>query len=49
MRGDRLAADVGLATGLSISPAIFARETWDRFRAQERALVMDIEREGIAL
>jgi predicted nucleotidyltransferase len=44
-----LASDISLATGLSISPTIFARETWDRFRAQERPLVMDIEREGVPL
>ena len=44
-----LAVDIGLASGLSISPTIFARETWDRFRAQERPLVMDIERDGVPL
>jgi len=44
-----LATDIGLARGLSISPTLFDRETWERYRAQERPLVMDIEREGIAL
>ena len=44
-----LAADIGLGDRPLISPAIFSRDTWDRFRAQERPLVMDIEREGIAL
>jgi hypothetical protein len=41
--------DVGLSCGLSISPTVFARQTWDRFRDEERPLVMDIVREGIAL
>ena len=44
-----LATDIGLATGVSISPTLFSRDTWDRFRAQERPLVMDIEREGVPL
>jgi uncharacterized protein len=44
-----LATDISLATGLSISPTLFARETWDRFRAQERPLVMDILRDGVPL
>jgi predicted nucleotidyltransferase len=44
-----LATDIGLERGLSISPTLFDRATWERYRAQERPLVMDIEREGIAL
>jgi predicted nucleotidyltransferase len=44
-----LATDVGLECGLAISPTVFARETWNRFREEERPLVMDIEREGIVL
>jgi predicted nucleotidyltransferase len=44
-----LATDIGLSCGLSISPTVFARQTWDRFRDEERPLVMDIVRDGIAL
>jgi len=44
-----LAADVGLAHGLSISPTVFDRTTFERWRAQGRALVIDIERDGIRL
>lgn len=44
-----LATDLGLPYDLRISPTIFDRETYERWRRQERALVMDIEREGVAL
>ena len=44
-----LASDVGLEYGLSLSPTVFARDTWERWRAQDRPLTRDIEREGIRL
>jgi predicted nucleotidyltransferase len=44
-----VATDVGLERGLSISPTLFDRATWERFRAQQRPLVMDIERDGVPL
>ncbi|MGH9380106.1 MAG: nucleotidyltransferase domain-containing protein, partial [Thermoanaerobaculia bacterium] len=44
-----LATDVGLPLDLHISPTIFDRETWERWRRQERPLVMDIERDGVRL
>lgn len=44
-----LATDIGLPVDLRISPAIFDRETYERWRRQERALVVDIEREGVPL
>jgi predicted nucleotidyltransferase len=44
-----LATDLGLARELHISPTILDRETYDRWRAQERPLVMDIENEGLPL
>lgn len=44
-----LAADVGLEHDLWISPTLFDRSTYERWRRQERALVADIEREGTAL
>lgn len=42
-----LATDTGLAHGLLLSPTVFDRETWETWRRQERALVRDIEREGV--
>lgn len=44
-----LAADVGLAHDLIVSPTVFDRATYERWRRQERPLLMDIEREGVAL
>ena len=44
-----LAADIGLELDLMLSPTVFDRETWERWRAQDRPLTRDIEQEGIAL
>jgi predicted nucleotidyltransferase len=44
-----LATDVGLPFDLRISPTIFDRKTYEHWREQERPLVMDIERDGVAL
>ena len=44
-----LATDIGLAQGLTLSPTVFDEATWERWRAQDRPLVRDIEREGIPL
>lgn len=44
-----LATDIGLPNHLLLSPTVFDLETYERWRAQERPLVMDIEREGVAL
>lgn len=44
-----LATDAGLPYDLRISPTLFDRETYERWRRHERALVMDIEREGVPL
>lgn len=44
-----LATDTGLEHDLLLSPAIFERSTYERWLEQERPLVMDIEREGVAL
>jgi len=44
-----LATDVGLSVELLISPTIFDHETYERWREQERPLVMDIERDGVPL
>lgn len=44
-----LAADVGLEHDLLLSPTVFDRATYERWRRQERPLAMDIEREGIPL
>jgi predicted nucleotidyltransferase len=44
-----LATDIGLPLDLRISPSIFDRETYALWRAQERPLVADIEREGVPL
>lgn len=42
-----LATDTGLPHDLLLSPTVFDRETYEAWRRQERALVMDIEREGV--
>ena len=44
-----LAADMGLAHDLMFSPTVFDRETWERWRAQDRPLIRDIDTEGIRL
>ena len=44
-----LATDIGLAQGLTLSPTVFDEATWERWRAQDRPLVRDIEQEGIPL
>ena len=42
-----LAADIGLEHDLMLSPTVFDRKTYERWRAQDRRLVRDIETEGI--
>lgn len=44
-----LATDTGLPHQLLLSPTVFDRKTYETWRRQERALVLDIEREGIPL
>jgi predicted nucleotidyltransferase len=44
-----LATDIGLPHHLLLSPTVFDLETYERWRARERPLVMDIERDGVAL
>jgi predicted nucleotidyltransferase len=44
-----LATDAGLPFDLRISPTVFDRQTYERWRRQERPLVMDIERDGVPL
>lgn len=44
-----LATDTGMPHDLRLSPTVFDRKTWEKWRAQERRIVMDIEREGVEL
>jgi len=44
-----LATDIGMPHDVRLSPTVFDRATWDKWRAQERRIVMDIEREGVEL
>jgi predicted nucleotidyltransferase len=44
-----LAADLGLAHDLMLSPTVFDRETYERWCVQDRPLTRDIEHEGIRL
>lgn len=44
-----LASTIGLEHDVLLSPTVLDRETFERWRAQERLLVMDIEREGLPL
>jgi predicted nucleotidyltransferase len=44
-----LAASIGLEHDVLLSPTVLDRETFQRWRAQERLLVMDIQREGLPL
>ena len=41
-----LSADIGLAHCVLLSATVLDRATFERWRRQERALVLDIEREG---
>ena len=43
-----LSADIGLEHDVLLSPTVLDRATFDHWRAQERPLVMDIERDGLA-
>jgi predicted nucleotidyltransferase len=42
-----IATDTGLPRDLLLSPTVFDRATWELWRSHERALVMDVEREGV--
>jgi predicted nucleotidyltransferase len=44
-----LATDIGEPRDLRLSPTLFDRTTWERWREQERALVLDILGEGVPL
>ena len=44
-----LATVIGLRHDLILSPTVFDRQTWERWRAQDRPLVRDIENQGIRL
>ena len=44
-----LAARIGLEHGVLLSPTVLDRATFERWRAQERLLVMDIPRDGLPL
>jgi hypothetical protein len=44
-----LATDVGIVYGLSLSPTVFDRAAYERWRAQDRPLTRAIEQEGIRL
>ena len=44
-----LSTDIGLAHDVLLSPTVLDRATFERWRAQERPLVMDIERDGVSL
>lgn len=44
-----LASSIGLEHDVLLSPTVLDRETFERWRAQERLLVLDIEREGLPL
>ena len=42
-----LSTDLGLEHDMLLSPSVLDRATFDRWRTQERPLVMDIERDGL--
>jgi len=42
-----LATDIGMPRDLLLSPTVFDRATWELWRSHERALVLDVEREGV--
>jgi predicted nucleotidyltransferase len=44
-----LATDLGLAREVRLSPTLFDRQTFERWQRQERALVVDVLREGLPL
>ena len=44
-----LATDIGLTHGLMLAPTVFDRETYERWRVQDRPLTRDIEQEGLRL
>ena len=44
-----LASSIGLEHDVLLSPTVLDRETFERWRAQERLLVMDIQNEGLPL
>ena len=44
-----LATDVGFAHGLSLSPTVFDRAAYERWRAQDRPLTRAIDQEGVRL
>lgn len=44
-----LASGIGLEHDVLLSPTVLDRETFERWRAQERLFVMDIQREGMPL
>ena len=44
-----LASSIGLEHDVLLSPTVLDQETFERWRAQERLLVIDIEREGLLL
>jgi predicted nucleotidyltransferase len=44
-----LAADAGLEHDVLLSPTVLDRGTYERWRRQERPLVMDAERDGVPL
>lgn len=44
-----IASGIGLEHDVLLSPTVLDRETFERWRAQERLFVMDIQREGLPL
>jgi predicted nucleotidyltransferase len=44
-----LSAGIGLEHDVLLSPTVLDRETFQRWRAQERLFVMDMERDGLPL
>ena len=44
-----LSADIGLAHDVLLSATVLDRRTFEHWRRQERALIMDIERDGLPL
>ena len=44
-----LATDIGFEHDLMLSPTVFDRKTYERWRVQDRPLTRDIEQEGIRL
>ena len=44
-----LATDLGMPHDLRLSPTVFDPKTWEKWRKQERRIVMDIELEGVEL